>query len=109
MTDDDKLSKLQLLEQNAQQFLAQRQQFQSQLIEVQSALSALENSGEQYRIVGNIMVRADQAALKEELSGKKEMLELRIKSVEKQEQKLKEKAKQIQGQIMEGMGDAAKE
>lgn len=97
------IEELQLIEQNAQQYLAQRQQFQNQLVEIDSALTELELAPDAYRIIGNIMVGANKDDLKKDLSEKKEMLELRIKSLEKQEQKLKEKAVELQKKVLEGL------
>jgi prefoldin beta subunit len=50
--------------------------------------------------VANIMVKGDKAELAKDLSEKKEMLELRIKSLEKQESKLREKANEIQQEVL---------
>ncbi len=51
------------------------------------------------------MVKSDKGKLKIELDKKKEMFELRIKTLEKQEEKLKEKAKDIQKEVVECMKD----
>lgn len=98
---EQKIAQLQLMEQNLQSFLMQRQQFQSQLIEVESALKEIENSKESYKIIGNIMVNASKEDLKKELEEKKKILELRIKSVEKQEKGIKEKATKTQAEVLE--------
>jgi prefoldin beta subunit len=105
MKSDDKLNQLEMIEQNVQQYLLQRQQFQAQLIEIESALKELEQAPEAYKIVGNIMVKGDKTKLAEELSRKKEMFEIRVKTLEKQEDKLKEKAKDIQKEVLSGMKD----
>ncbi len=100
---EQKIAQLQLMEQNLQSFLLQRQQFQSQLIEVESALKELETAKESYKIVGNIMVNASKEDLKKDLEEKKGILELRIKSVEKQETQIKEKASKTQAEVLEKM------
>jgi len=94
---------MQMIEQNLQNFLMQRQQFQMQLIEVQSALEELKGKENAYHIVGNIMVSTRQADLVKELSEKKNMLELRISNLEKQESRLKEKSKSIRQEVLEGL------
>ena len=53
---EQKISQLQMFEQSLQGFLGQKQQFQMQLVEVESALGELENTEKAYKIVGNIMV-----------------------------------------------------
>ncbi len=100
------LEELQMIEQNAQQYLLQRQQYQSQLMEIESALTELGKSKNAYRIVGNIMVSAKKDDLEKDLKEKREMFELRIRSLENQEAKLKEKAKELQKKVLEGMENA---
>ncbi len=100
---EEKIGRMQLLEQNIQNFLMQKQQFQTQLVEVNSALEELEKAEVSYRIIGNIMVLSKKDELKKDLDSKKEMVELRIKAIEKQEEELKEKAKKLQGEVLEGM------
>jgi len=102
---EEKIGRMQLLEQNVQNLLLQKQQFQSQLIEVTSALEELEKTETAYRIIGNIMVLSRKDELKKELQSKKEMVELRIKSIEKQEAELKGKAKDIQQEVLKEMGE----
>lgn len=98
-----KISQLQLLEQNLQNFMLQKQQFQTQLMEVESALTELEKSDTAYKIVGNIMVISKKDELQKDLKAKKEMLELRIKTLENQEDKIREKATKTQSEILKGM------
>lgn len=96
----DSISKLQLIEQNVQTLLMQKQQFQAQLFEVDSALKEIEKTDEAFKIVGNVMLKADKPALKAELGSKKELIDLRLKNIEKQEKQLKEKAEALQKEVM---------
>lgn len=100
---EEKIGRMQLIEQNMQNFLVQRQQFQAQLVEVESALNELKTTKEAYKIVGNIMVSSSREELEKELKEKKEMLDLRVSSIEKQESSLKEKAKKLQEEVLEEM------
>ena len=97
---EQKISQLQMFEQSLQNFLGQKQQFQVQLVEVESALAELENTDKAYKIVGNIMVESDKNELKTDLQSKREMLELRIKTMEKQETQVREKASKLQSEIL---------
>ncbi len=100
-TKDNNIEQLQMLDQNIQNVLMQKQTFQSQLIELDTALEELEKSkGKNYRIIGPIMVSAEKEDLKKEISGKKEILNLRIKTIEKQENDLKEKASKLQSEVL---------
>jgi len=96
-----KIGQLQLLEQGMQSFLMQKQQLQTQLIEIESALKELKDAKTIYKIVGNIMINSEKEALEKELKEKKERIELRIKTVEKQEKSLKEKASSVQAEVLE--------
>src|SRR3989338_7023197 len=96
---EQKISQLQMFEQSLQSFLGQKQQFQMQLSEVESALSELETTQKAYKIIGNIMVESNKAELKSDLDSKREVLELRIKTMEKQETQVREKASKLQEEI----------
>ena len=97
---EQKIGQLQMFEQSLQTFLGQKQQFQVQLVEVESALGELESTNKAYKIIGNIMVENDKNELKADLQSKKEMLELRIKTMEKQESQVRERASKLQFEIL---------
>ncbi len=97
---EQKIQQLQILEQNMQNFLAQKQAFQVQLVEIESALSELERSDKAYKIVGSIMVSSSKEDLRKDLESKQEIVKLRIKSIEKQEEKIKEKASSLQAEVL---------
>ena len=99
----EKIQQLQMLEQNMQNFLVQKQSFQSQLLEIDSALTEIDKTDTAYKIVGNIMVASKKEDLKKDLEMKKEKAELRIKTIESQEDALKEKADKIQKEVLEIM------
>lgn len=97
---EQKIMQLQLLEQNLQNFINQKQNFQSQLIETENALKEIENSKDCYKIIGNIMISATKEKLKKDLTSQKDIIELRIKNLEKQESSIKEKAQELQASVM---------
>jgi prefoldin beta subunit len=97
---EQKIEQLQRIEQSMQNILMQKQQFQSQMIEIESALNELKNSEENYKIIGNIMVKTNKEELQKDLNQKRELFELRIKTIEKQEKETKEKASKIQTEVM---------
>ena len=101
--NEKKINQLQLFEQSMQNLLVQKQQFQSQLVEAESALKELETSEHSYKIIGNIMISAKKDDLKKELQSKKDLLELRIKTLEKQENQIKDKSSKMQSEIMSSM------
>lgn len=106
MTDkehEEKIEQLQLLEQNLQSFLVQKQQFQMQLSEVTSALENLKDSKKTYKIIANVMIDAKKEDLEKELKQKKEMLEIRLKNLEKQEESIREKSQKLQKEVLGSM------
>jgi prefoldin beta subunit len=99
----EKINQLSMIEQNVQQFSVQKQQFQAQLVESESAERELTGAKESYKIIGNIMVLRDAESLKKEIIEKKEIINMRIESFEKQEAKLKEKAESLQREVLDAM------
>jgi|SRR3989344_7356283 len=98
---EKKVQELQLIEQNLSNLLLQKQTFQSRLLENENALSEIENTKKQsYKIVGNLLVAMDKDKLKKDLQSEKEIFELRIKNIEKQENKLKDRAKELQEEVL---------
>jgi len=102
----EKISQIQLIQQNLENFSMQRQQFQLQQTEIETALGEIENTTTTYKIIGNIMVLTDKDKLKKELDEKKEMLNIRINTIEKQEDKLKVKFEELQQEVMKSIEGA---
>ena len=100
---EQKIQQLQMLEQNMQQLLGQRQQYGAQLLGMDSALTELKDAKESYKIIGNIMIKKTKDELDKDLKSKKEMVELRIRSLEKQEKQLKDKASSLQADVMSAL------
>ncbi len=99
----EKISQLQMIEHNISSSAMQKQQFQAQLMEAESALKELEKSDEAYKIIGNIMVKTDGKSLLDDIRRKKEMLDLRVRTIDNQQKALKEKALKIQDEVMKEM------
>ena len=102
---ENKLQRLQLLEQQGQNLSSQRQNFQLQLSEINSALTALKGKNEAYKIVGNIMVLTKSEDLNKELNNKLKILTLQISKLEEQEEKITIKAQKLQEEVIKEMGD----
>mgnify|MGYP001563467945 CR=1 FL=1 len=101
---EKKVQELQLIEQNLSNLLMQKQTFQARLLENENALKEIETSKKQsYRIIGNILVAMDKEKLKKDLTNEKEIFELRIKNIERQEEKFKEKAQQLQAEVLKDL------
>lgn len=97
----DKIAQLQLLEQNLHSFSTQKRNVQSQMLEIENALKELESAkGVVYKIVGPIMFSSEKEKLGKDLKERKDVLDLRVKSFEKQEKSVEEKAKKLQAEVM---------
>jgi prefoldin beta subunit len=79
----------------------QKQQLQIQATSIQQSLDELGKTKEKtvFKAVGNILINADTTVVKKELEEKKESLDLRLKSVEKQEQSLVNKLNKIKAEL----------
>jgi len=105
MKTEEKIQNLQAMERGLQQLLLQKQTFQAQLMEIESAQEEIKKSDTVYKIVGNIMLKADRQSMEKELKEKNETLNLRIKNIEKQEESAREKAKKLRGEVLEEIKD----
>ncbi len=102
--DEEKIAELQVLEQNAQNLLLQKQAFQLELNETENALKEIEHNDEVYKMVGNLMFRAEKKELQEQLKNKKEILALRLQSIDKQEKETTEHLKKTREEVLKQLG-----
>lgn len=97
---DKKIQEINILEQNLQNLLFQKQAFELELDETNSALNEIEKSGDEvFKIIGQLMIKTEKLKIKNELAEKKKILSMRIQSFEKQESYLREKIDKIRGEI----------
>ncbi|MBU0929686.1 MAG: prefoldin subunit beta [Nanoarchaeota archaeon] len=96
-----KIIELQTFEQNLNNFAMQKQRFQITQTEIENAIEELKKTKEDaYKIIGSIMIKSKKEDLEKDLNEKKEIIDLRIKNIEKQENKIKEKASELQKEVM---------
>jgi len=98
-----KIQELQILEQNLQGFLAQKQVMQVELNETNTGLKELNKASDSeiYKILSGIMIKAKKEELTKDLNEKKKTLELRVSSIEKQEKLIEERVKKLREEINE--------
>ncbi|OIO41489.1 prefoldin subunit beta [Candidatus Pacearchaeota archaeon CG_4_9_14_3_um_filter_31_7] len=96
-----KIERLQLIEQELQNMMVQKQMFQFELSETEEALREIKNSKEDfiYKIVGNLMIKIKKEESVESLEKKKKLIGLRMDAIEKQEKKLYEEASNLREEI----------
>lgn len=93
-----------LFEQSRNQLMnvsGQKQQFQLQATAMQKALEELAKTSEKkvYKAVGNILILSDVSQTKKELEETKETLDLRVKTLQKQEDALVSKLNSLRAKI----------
>ncbi len=99
------IQQFQQLEQQYQMVVNQKQKLSFDLNEATLALQELEKETDTvYRSIGSILVKTNKEDLKKELEEKKEDLDVRIKTLERQEQRLLEKLKNLRAKIEEMLG-----
>ncbi len=96
MATTSKVNQLQLLQQNLQNILLQKQQVESSLIELNSASAELQKTDKAYRIVGKIMIASPKEDLLSDINQKKEIAELRLKNITQQEENIKRNLESLQ-------------
>jgi len=95
------IRELQMMEQNMQNLLMQKQAFQLELSEVENALIELGKTNEDsYKISGNIMIKYSKETLLGDLKQKKELLTIRIKSMDAQEKKFESESENLRKKIL---------
>jgi prefoldin beta subunit len=100
----EELVRLQQLQQTLQAVVSQKQQLEMDMTETDRALAELEKvTGETpvYKSVGSILVKADKQALLSELKERKELLNTRVTVLGRQEERTRERIKDIQQKLQE--------
>ena len=63
-------------------------------------IALCKDAEEVYKIVGQLMIKADKDKITKELQDKKELIDQKIKEIEKQEEKLREEMLPLQDEVM---------
>jgi len=103
----ERIARLQQLQNTMQQLLAQRQRLEAEKTETERALTTLNETTEGakiYKSVGAVLVEKDKATVIKELTDRKDFLEMRAKVLEKQEEKTKEKLQGLQETLQKELG-----
>jgi len=105
VTEDDKkfLGQFQGYQQQLQAILIQKENLKLQILEIEHALEELETSKlkEAYKITGPIMIKMNSTELKNDLKEKKDNFDLRIKTLERGEERITTKLKEMEPRLRE--------
>ncbi len=100
------VAQYQQTQQQAQALATQRQHLELTMLETKKAIEELEKTSPEtpvYRSVGSILVRANRDELKKELEEQRETLELRVKTIQRQEERVVERLKELQQKLSEAL------
>ena len=102
----NKLVRLQQLQEQLRLILAQKQSVELEYREVSRVLDELSKIGDEplYKSLGHILVLSKKEDLVKELNERKEVLELRIKTLEKQEDYLRKQIEDLRRKVTETLG-----
>lgn len=101
-----RLLRLQQLQQTLQSVLTQKQQLELGLTETEQALTELEKLTKQaviYKSVGSLLVKAKKKKVTKELKEQKELLNMRISVLGKQEGRLRTQLKDLQTKLQQDL------
>ncbi|MCS7096787.1 MAG: prefoldin subunit beta [Candidatus Bathyarchaeota archaeon] len=102
----ERLLRLQQLQQTLQAVLAQKQQVELELTELEQALSELQKIADDaviYKSIGSILVRTDKAKVTADLNERKELLNTRVAVLGKQEERLRSQMKELQVRLQQDL------
>lgn len=96
------IQQLQMMEQTFQQLLMQKNAFVMEANETNFIISEVEKTeGEFSRILGNqVIIKSTKEAILEDMKKKKELIDLRMKTIDQQEKEFSEKIESIREEIM---------
>jgi prefoldin beta subunit len=98
---ENNLQEIQFLEQNLQNIIYQKQAFQMEISETESALEETKKSGEDvYKIIGQLMIKTDKAKVEKELQEKQGLIQKRLDSMDEQEKVFSEKLKKLRDEML---------
>jgi prefoldin beta subunit len=103
----NQLAQLQQLQQQAQAVMAQKGQIEGLIRETEAALKELEKSADDaviYKSVGELLFKAEKPKLTEELKERKDMMDIRLKTMSKQEERIQGRFTQLQEQLKMALG-----
>jgi prefoldin beta subunit len=106
----ERLLRLQQLQQTLQSVLAQKQQVDMEQTEVDQTLTELQKTADDaviYKAVGSLLVKAEKAKITEDLVERKELLTTRSTVLAKQEERMRSQFKEAQTKLQEVLGSVS--
>ena len=101
-----RLLRLQQLQQTLQGVMSQKQQLELQLTEVEQAVTELDKLDEAaviYKSIGALLVKSEKNKVTTDLSERKELLKMRVDVLAKQEERLRTQVKDLQEKLQQDL------
>jgi len=98
----EQVMRLQQLQNTLQALVLQRQSAELELRNVERAIEELEKTSDDavvYKSAGPLLVKRDKESLVKELNERKEILNARLKVLERQEERTRERIKELQSSV----------
>ncbi len=102
----ERLLRLQQLQQTLQSVLAQKQQVELEMSEIDQASTELQKLADDavvYKATGSLMIRAEKTKMIAELSERKDLLNARVTILAKQEERLRSQLKELQTKLQQDL------
>jgi prefoldin beta subunit len=102
----ERLLRLQQVQQTLQSVLAQKQQVEIESTEIEQALSELQKMTDDaiiYKAIGTLLVKSEKANITTELNERKELLNTRATVLGKQEERLRTQLKDLQTRLQQDL------
>lgn len=102
----ERLLTLQQRQQTLQTVLAQKQQVELELTEVEQALSELQEIADDtviYKAIGSLLIKAEKLKVTADLNERKELLNMRVQVLGKQEGRLRGQLKDLQTKLQKDL------
>jgi prefoldin beta subunit len=102
----ERLLRLQQLQQTLQSVLAQKQQVDMEQNEVDQTLTELQKTADDaviYKAAGSLLVKAEKTKVTEELVERKELLNTRSTVLTRQEERLRSQVNEVQTKLQEDL------
>ena len=102
----ERLLRLQQLQQTLQSILAQKQQVEMEKTEVDQTIAELQKTADDvvvYKAIGSLLVKAEKAKINEELVERKSLLDTRSTVMARQEERIRSQVKEAQTKLQEDL------
>ena len=102
----ERLLRLQQLQQTLQSILGQKQQVEMEKTEVEQTIAELQKTADDsviYKAIGSLLVKAEKQKVNEDLVERKELLDTRSTVLARQEERIRSQVKEAQAKLQEDL------